>query len=622
MKTKIKWLLLAGFLVLAAVALKGYRVTPDLVSPEKRQKILDELVSASPWIGGLKPDHSGNTLAYLLETDVGRRVVLVDLETLTKHQVTTTNEVVNIFGWSSDDRYLAYNQIVPKPVDLRKDAAKARDFGITIYDRKNDSFRRLTQEENVADVKFFWLTNGSFLWSNRRITTNGAKFAGWTLGTLQEPNGEKVSDFIPELSVMTDSMGVFGDNDLFTLELKPLRKTPTGWDEESKTARKISDFKTNDFTGLKWVNYSVETSNFIFCSRPNSSNWRYLYQYDPTLQKLTQLSHEDTYNGQWLLGGEGFAYVINTNDSFHLAVQTATKTGNTNLFTQGNLEFYKSTPKGDKVYAAASLGYEPQGIWEYTVTNQMLRKIVEGNSKPFEVSQVVQPRAVSLKSFDGVMTPCIFFAPVGLTNLGVAIRHTLAEKFRPNVKYPAIIYVPPGSSQFQRRFDRQAQIFANLGFHYAVINYRGCDGYGAEYKNLANSRDAARDVLNLHETLAADPSVDPKNIFLTTSSAGMAVVSELLAMRPELWAGVVLDKPGSGPDVSRLDPNKLPPMLMVMGGLDQGFDSMNAFVSWAKTNQVDISSLIFTNGVHGVFNLAERRETLRRMSDFFIERLR
>ena len=619
MKSKIKWVWLMVALVLAVVVVKSYRVKPVPASSEKRQKILDELVAANPWIGGLSPDHSGNTLAFLLETEVGRRVFLVDLKTLTKQAVPTMNEVTIIYGWSSDDRYLAFAQIVPRPVNLRKDGGKGVDVWLTIYDRQNDSFRRLTEQENVATTKFFWLTNESFLWANKII---GANFAGWMLGTLQEPNGEKVSDFIPELTPMTERMGVFGINDLSTLELKPLRRTPTGGDEESRTVRKISDFKTNDFTGLLWLNYSVENSNILFCSRPKSSNWRYLFQYDPALQTLTQLSHEDTYNGQWLLGGQGFAYVINTNDSFHLAVRTATGTGNTNLFTQGSLEFYKATPKGDQVYAAAALGYEPTGIWEYTVTNQRLRKVVGGNSNTFEWSQIVQPRAVLLKSFDGVMTPCIFFAPAGLTNRAVASGHPLAARLRPKVKYPAVIYVPPMSSQFQRKFDGQAQILANLGFHYAVINYRGCDGYGAEYKKLANSRDAARDVLNLYETLAADPNVDARNIFLTTSSAGTAVVAELLAMRPELWAGVVLDRPGFGPDVSRLEPSKLPPMLMVMGGLDKGFDSMQAFVSWAKTNQVDIRSLVFTNGDHGTYNSTERRETLRQMSDFFLERMR
>jgi len=128
--------------------------------------------------------------------------------------------------------------------------------------------------------------------------------------------------------------------------------------------------------------------------------------------------------------------------------------------------------------------------------------------------------------------------------------------------------------------------------------------------------------LNLYEKLVADPNIDSKNIFLTTSSAGIAVVSELLVARPDIWGGVVLDNPGATPIDSRFEPGKLPPMLMVMGGLDRGFDSMNAFVTWSKTNKVDIRSLIHINGEHGTYNLTERKATFQAMADFFIDHLR
>jgi pimeloyl-ACP methyl ester carboxylesterase len=165
-------------------------------------------------------------------------------------------------------------------------------------------------------------------------------------------------------------------------------------------------------------------------------------------------------------------------------------------------------------------------------------------------------------------------------------------------------------------------VFANLGFYYAAINYRGCDGYGPEYKSLGSTADAARDVVNLYENLVADPSVDAKSVFLITASAGTAVVSELLATRPELWAGVVFDRPGELGIDPRLQPAKLPPILMVMGGLDRGFAAMNAFVAWASTNHVDIKSLVYTNSEHGTYSLAERKETLQQSSEFFLSHLR
>ena len=642
MKKNRKWLLLvlAAVLVIALAAWKWLALRPQQPSPERRGKILDELVAAGPWLGGLAPDHSGETLAYIVETEAGRRVTLLDLKNLAKRQIATTNDVKTICGWSADDRYLAFLQMYPRPMALRQATEQAMEMWLTIYDRQNDSFRRLTEETNVVDVKFFWVGTDSFLITSRRMRNKAAQFSGWMLGDLRQPYRQNVAEFKSELSVMTENMAVFGTDDLFTLELPPAGKTGTGLGGTSGKVRKLSDFKTNGFTGLLWVNYSPQSSNFLFCSRPSASNRRYLYQYNPATREVAQVSHEDTYNGQWVLGGKGVVYVINTNDSFHLAIR-GTGPGDTDLFAEGSLEVYRASPSGEKVYAAAAAGYEPQGIWEYTITNRALRKVAEGSSRPLEFSQVVPPRAVLLKSFDGVQTPCFFFPPVGTRSTASpnsqpvrdAVEHvpTVPERYmarelmsvlRPRAKHPAVIYVPPGSSQFQRRFDRQAQVFANLGFHYAVINYRGCDGYGPEYKNLGNTRDAALDVVNLYEKLVADPGVDGKNIFLTTASGGTAVVIELLATRPDLWAGVVLDRPGELGIDRRLDPAKLPPILMVMGGLDRGFASMNAFVAWATTNHVDIKSLVYTNSEHGTYSLAERKETLQQSSEFFLSHLR
>lgn len=58
-------------------------------------------------------------------------------------------------------------------------------------------------------------------------------------------------------------------------------------------------------------------------------------------------------------------------------------------------------------------------------------------------------------------------------------------------------------------------MFANGGFYYAAINYRGCDGYGRGYSELSDPVNAARDVLALREKLISEhPEIDRKNVFL------------------------------------------------------------------------------------------------------------
>jgi len=615
-ENKIPGLIVAGIF---ALGISSCRRTPEPVPTGKLQQILDEVAPVDVWLGSPTPDASGSTLAYINGTEIGRRIVLLDLKTLEKRQIPTTNEVTFIFGWSPDDRYLAFAQIPPQPEKEHKTTPQFFESWLTLYDRQTGSMWRLTEDTNVMEVPFHWLPDGSYLMVSRNLTNDHGEFF---IGNLGGAAREKVSDFVPDFAVMTDKMGVYAVGDLLTLELKPLKKTETGWDEKSKTVQKISDLRTNGFKGLVWVRYSPANSNFLFCARPAGSNWRYLYQYDPTSRELTQLSHEDTYNGQWLQEGSGFAYVINTNNSFQLAVRTKEKFGIKNLFTDGNVVVYKTSPQGDRLYVAASEGVEPHGIWEYTLTNQVLRKVAEGMNRPFVVSKVVRPREFRLKSFDGLDVPCFLFAPVGLETASEKSKPTLLNYFDSKKKYPAVIYVPPTSAQFQRKFDHQAQMFANLGFFYAAINYRGCDGYGADYSKLINPKEGARDVLELYEQLIQNPNVDANNVFLSTSSAGMNVVTELLAVKPELWRAVGLDKPGLCPIDNRFKPGKLPPMLMIMGDQDPALDSMKAFVGWAETNGLQVVSVLHTNAGHITYSGKDRRDTLQQFSRFFLRQLK
>ena len=227
-----------------------------------------------------------------------------------------------------------------------------------------------------------------------------------------------------------------------------------------------------------------------------------------------------------------------------------------------------------------------------------------------------------LKSFDNLEVPCFLFPPAQIAKGKETSKAGFFEGLRPPKKYPVIIYVPPPSLQFQRGFNSQAQVFANLGFYFAAINYRGCDGYGAKYSKLASTQDAARDVLMLRERLIKNPNVDAENIFLTTTSGGMAVVTELMATKPNYWRGAGLNTPGSVNIDKRFQPGKLPPMVMIMGGQDGALDSMKAFASWAATNAVELKTVIHTNAGHVAYSLDDRTDAQRQMVDFFLSHLK
>ena len=614
------WFAAVGIVILAFWVVKSWRLTPEPDTPGRLQQILEEVAPVDDWIGSLTADASGSTLAYIKGTKAGRRIVLLDLKTLDQRQIPTTNEVSYLFGWSPDGHYLALTQTPPSPQIRHKTTSDfveaTRPFvesWLTLYDRDTGSIRRLTKDTNVMELPFCWLPNGYYLMNHRNRTNYPGDML---LGNPGSTNREKVSRFEPGFLIISDRLGAFGDVNLFTLELKPLARTKNGWDETSRTVQKISDFSANGFSELMWIRYCAANSNFLFRSHPAGANWHFLYKYNPATWVLTQLSHEDTYNGQWLQNGSGFAYIINSNNSFHLVIRTKERRDWTNLFSDGNVASYTTSPTGDRLYITASQGFEPRAIWEYTITNRALRKIAEGWNR-FKVAEIVQPREFTLTSYDGLKVPCFLFAPAALSANSENAQSAIPHFFLPKRKYPLVIYLPPPSAQFQRGFEYQSQTFANMGFYFAAINYRGCDGYGAEYAQLANPANAARDVLRLYQALMKNPNIDAKNVFLLTSSGGMAVVTELLASKPKLWRAVGLDKPSGCAVDERFDPGKLPPMIIIMGNQDPALDSMENFAAWARTNGVQVESVIHRNTGHIIYSEKDRQDTLQHLVEFF-----
>jgi len=591
------------------------RPKPKFVLPPDYTQVLDEVADVDVWIGSLTTDPLGETLAFSGGTKEGRKLTLIDLKTLEKKVVPTTNEVSFVFGWSPDGRYLAFDQVPYQPEKLQKTTPVYFESWLTLYDRQTGKLRRLTEDTSVMETPFYWLPDGGYLICQRNLTNEVPVIY---MGDLSVDKKKAVSIFVPDMAIISDTKLVYAlKSDFFLMDIKPLSKTETRQDLNKATIQKISNFKTNGFNGVVWVRYNPAKSNFLFCARPKESEWRYLYQFDPTQQRLTQLSHEDTYNGQWLLDGTGFAYVVNTNNAFQLAIRSDDSALNTNLFDKGNVVLYKASSNGDKVYASAAIGAEPHGIWEYTITNRTLRKLTEGTDK-LVATRIVNPKEFWLKSFDGVEIPCFLFPPGGEKGEVSTNKKSIFNILYSKKKHPLVLYVPPTTSQFQRTFDAQSQMFANSGFYYATVNYRGCDGYGAGYSKLYDPTNAAKDVLALYDVVMERyPDIDPKNVFLVTSSAGMDVVSELLALRPGLWKAVGMDKCFL-PDEKRFAAARLPAMITIMGTQDPSFEQMQSFVAWAQTNHIDIKSVIHTNAGHITYSLSDRKDTLAQILDFFV----
>ena len=612
---KRNWILRAGIMVGLSLGWLGCDPPTARISERDYNAILDDVMGVDFVFRSPTPDPTSSRLAYVHAARQGRGLFILDLATLQRSEVPVTNEVTQVSGWSPDGRYLAFIQ-----AGQRAEQGKVtKEEWITLFDSREQTVRRLTDRAGVVESHFFWLSTNTFFFVSRGLTMDYAEIF---MGELESKSFKKVSNYRYELVVMGERLaGHLEKGNIFSLEIKPLKETDVGTNHGSRTVRQLSDFKPGDFDVIKWLRYSRETGRFLFCARPTNSTWRYLFQFDPATRELTQLNHEDTYNGQWLQGGTGFAYVGNTNNSFFLAVRPRDPAGQTNLFLRGSVVNYQVAPDGDHLFATASLGVEPQGLWEYNLTNRALRRVVDGLSVPFTVAQIIEPLECRVTSFDGLEIPCFWFRPARAgANTSSGARAENRSGGRPRQR-PAVIFLSPRTGQFQRSFDARAELLANLGFHFVAVNYRGCDGYGRDYASLGNASDAAKDVLAVREHLVKDSGVDQRNIFLSSSSDGSVVAFELLASAPGLWRGAALENPTAPAFEGRLDPRRLPPIFFATGDQDGASPSLRRFQEWGRANDVEIQSVVYTNAGHITYKATERKDKLKRVSRFFLDHL-
>lgn len=610
MPTNMKRCLRIGLVLLALTSGGACARRVAWQSPQKHAQVLDELAAADLFRSPTC-DPANSMLAYVHRGPAGRELCLLDLKSLARTDIKLTNEVTKLLTWSPDGRYLAFVQTpyrLPGGPTAQGSGAEKESW-VTVYDRHTGDCRWVGRERPVVEDYLAWLTPHQFLLVSRKL---GATDWDVWLGQIEGGPLTRVSDQKDFVVMSENEIAYVQKGEILSQHLEPLPETGEAAAHGfAAHARRLSDFKTNGFDRIRWLCYDRAERKFLFCARPANSTWRYLYYFDPDPEtgQLARLNEEDTYSGQWLQAGAGFAFVGNPENHFYLAVRTLEPAWQTNLFTLGSLDQYRVAPDGNRLYAVAALGIEPQGIWEYTVTNRVLRQLVDGVKSPFVATQLVPPKEYRVKSFDGLEIPCFLFEPV--------------PRPRPGEKRPLVIYLPPPSMQFQRVFQAESQLFANLGFYFLAVNFRGCDGYGRDYASRGNESEAAKDVLAAYRALLQGRGVDARNVFLYAVCGGDSVLRELVADAPELWRAVAL-RHGGLAGYARWAARKVPPILLLVGDHDVEPGALERFHSWAKANGVHAESVIHTNSDHNgyIYRATEQKVALARVSDFFLKNLK
>ena len=572
------------------------------------EHVSEGIASAQPLFRSLVPDASGRKLAYIRAVGPGRRLFVLDAETLEVERIETTNEVSQVFGWSADGRHLAFAQVSPLMLDVsRRTGQFQNETWLTVCDVGNGHIERATTNAGTVEGSFTWLSTNEFFFVSKPI---GKDYAEKFIGDWKRRTQRKVFNYINDFALTSSNAAAFVQKG----NIRTCRIDATNY----PPIVALSGFKEDDFDSLRWLRYDQTGEKFLFCARPRGSDWRYLFQFDPEGQKVAQLNTEDTYNGQWL-GGGGYAYVASRDNHFSIVVRTKDGSGDTNLFEHGSVVNYAAAPLGNRIFATASLGIEPQGIWEYNVKSGALRRVVDGWVRPPSAVRLVEPQEFRVKSEDGVQVPCFLFSPAALIAPESAARGSPSRSI--GRRFPLVVYLPAPTWQFQRAFEPQSQLLANLGFYFLAVNYRGCDGYGRRYSELG-AGGAAADVLWAYRKVVETARVDQKNVFLLSDSGGGSLAFDLLWREAGLWRGAVLNH-SSGRFVGAVGSKpRPPPLLVISGDQDRFLPSLRQFEAWAKTNGVSMRLLVHTNCGHMNWKTAELAGLQKEVAAFFLGLLR
>lgn len=503
------------------------------------EAILPQVMAQQHFYRDLTPSPDGKILWYIGCTAKGRRLFSLNLSNQIETIHCPTQEIGRLYGWSDDGTKLALTMLSERMQqrDYRQGVEWPQQEKLAIFEPIADKCAAFDGTVKMIDADASWLDNHSIIFT-RYACSNDVKgeFRADLAANILEPFPAP-----PIAPVVVDSNRVvYCDGlNLFSVTLSPAK------------ANRLTNFRKGDYDSPRWLRYQAKTNSFLFCARPRDGDSRYLYEIPAGTNRAVQLNQTDTYNGQWLNQGDGYALVGNISNLFRLEIYPRDFPA-VQLFTNGGVISYCASPYSPKVFAYGAESNEPPAIWVYEYTNRSLKKLTNlGHGLP--PAEVLERRVAAP---DGLIIPFFVAVPPAKTQ----------------AKSPAIIFIPPPSGQFKKMWELESQFLAQVGFYYAAVNYRGCDGYGRGYSAGGDTHAAAMDVLEAYKALIAMPEIDQKRIYLAAQSGGTTIAIELMKDEAKRWRGVIFQE--AGINASDIAPKDCPPILFCTGEHDHAANQM------------------------------------------------
>lgn len=392
----------------------------------------------------------GKYLSFLASRNEGKtQVWALNLKGGEAQQLTDIKQGVRSYSWSPDGAKLLLSIKDLKPGDEKEDKNNPKKPEPWVIDRLQfkrdnvgylDNFKTHLYVFTIADKSIRQITSGVYDESQAVWSPDG-KLVAFVSNRTENPDGNGNSDIWIVSADNTDK-----GQTLMQLTTNPGSDSSPSWSPDGNSITYVTGIEPD----IIW--YAVNKLAVV----PSTGG-------NPKL--LTTKLDRNISSPRFAPDGNSIYFRLEDSGERHLALIDI-KSGKISRPISGARSVRSYTMNDDGVTAALIGEYHIPGEI-FVAENNSIRQLTKVNDKFLAGITLAEVENVHFKSKDGTEVEGFIYKPVG---------------FNESFQYPTLLRIHGGPvSQYEARFNFEAQLFAANGYLVVTVNPRGSSGYGQKF---------------------------------------------------------------------------------------------------------------------------------------------
>ncbi len=301
------------------------------------------------------------------------------------------------------------------------------------------------------------------------------------------------------------------------------------YDRETETLEHISPHEGDVF--FQPVCFEVGSSSLYYLT-DEGSEFHYIKRYEATWggTETVEKADWDVVDARFSRTGRYFVVTINNDARTEIRIHDV-KTGepvSLPKMPEGQITSVVFSDSEKRVAFYLNGARSANDLYVYDFEERTYQKLTASLDPDIDPGDLVEPRVVRFRSFDGLEIPAIYYEPKGLDDRQLG---------------PGLIWAH-GGGQSRILFSPLIQYLVNHGYSILAVNARGSWGYGKTFLGLNSrrqGRDDLSDCIEGKKFLVETGLVDERRIGIIGGSyGGFLVLSGLVFRENEFAVGVDL----------------------------------------------------------------------------------